>query len=67
MTEEQFLGKMEALNLEEIILEHLLEEARRCDSKRFFAGIRKPSKTTRMAMDMLSDVYSKRKKVYEEE
>lgn len=46
--------------LEESIMRVLLLNARLNDSNRIFAGIRRPSKTTRKMMYSLANLYNKR-------
>ena len=55
---------LEELNLKEAILQHLLLQIEILDNKRWFAGLRKPSKTQRDILDKISNVHKRRAEIY---
>ena len=57
---------LENLDLTESILQVLIHESQQNDLKRLFAGLRKPSRTTRQLYNNLSAVYNHRKAIYKQ-
>lgn len=56
-------NKVELLNLEERILRFLLLQTGLNDSKRFFAGLRRPSKLWQTVVDKIFVVCEKRARI----